>query len=372
VQDTAISAEALMPDGPYNLWRNGETSRRVKDLAGAFAQLPHLPKMLKASAILDTLADGCEKGTFVLRLTRPDGTFRSWWMLRPDENALQDSALELVLPKGAELAELVPALLLPGKLPGLWQANEITVKSTGEYFSGSTVVQVDRVGYQEPMRIPRAGQPVLDKAIAAAVERGLLWLRSGPASILGEAIPPGILSPSAVLCPPPSVIAPAEILPENLPEAWKGDTTNGLSVATCLSVKAGKILPWRTVRDALGAAMQARFLELAEGSAAWPCDFPVAQSVRFKVAVSPGDGGGIGPRVPQPAMLVVSAELEPSEIQELGDIVPKLLEIKARTNTPIRFHVRIEMGDGKALPSSEVADEANSLLRGVKEGLELR
>ena len=71
-------------------------------------------------------------------------------------------------------------------------------------------------------------------------------------------------------------------------------------------------------------------------------------------------------------MLVVSAELEPSEIQELGDIVPKLLEIKARTNTPIRFHVRIEMGDGKALPSSEVADEANSLLRGVKEGLELR
>ena len=88
VQDTAITAEALLPDGPYNLWREGETSRRVKDLAGAFAQLPHLPKMLKASAILDTLVDGCEKGTFVLRLIRPDGTSRSWWMSRPDENVL--------------------------------------------------------------------------------------------------------------------------------------------------------------------------------------------------------------------------------------------------------------------------------------------
>jgi hypothetical protein len=40
IQDTAITAEALLPDGPYDLWKKGETSRRVKDLAGAFAQLP--------------------------------------------------------------------------------------------------------------------------------------------------------------------------------------------------------------------------------------------------------------------------------------------------------------------------------------------
>ncbi|UJS18027.1 MAG: DUF499 domain-containing protein [Candidatus Jettenia sp.] len=106
VQDTAITAEALLPHGPYNLWRQGETSRRVKDLAGAFAQLPHLPKMIKTKAILDTLAEGCEQGTFVLRLTRPDSTFRTWWMSRPDENALNDPALELVLPEFAELNEI--------------------------------------------------------------------------------------------------------------------------------------------------------------------------------------------------------------------------------------------------------------------------
>ncbi|MBF0245070.1 MAG: ATP-binding protein, partial [Planctomycetes bacterium] len=46
VQDTTIAADALLPEGPYDLWREGETSRRVKDLSGAFAQLPHLPKML--------------------------------------------------------------------------------------------------------------------------------------------------------------------------------------------------------------------------------------------------------------------------------------------------------------------------------------
>ncbi|MEJ7637814.1 MAG: hypothetical protein WKF75_07485 [Singulisphaera sp.] len=37
IQETAVSYEALLPGGPYDLWRSGET-RRVKDLVGAFAQ----------------------------------------------------------------------------------------------------------------------------------------------------------------------------------------------------------------------------------------------------------------------------------------------------------------------------------------------
>lgn len=111
VQDTAVTAEALLPDGPYNLWKGGETNRRVKDLAGAFAQLPHLPKMLKAQAIVETLVEGCFQGTFVLKLTRPDRTFRTWWRTRPDNAALSDPALELVLPEAAELSEISGALL---------------------------------------------------------------------------------------------------------------------------------------------------------------------------------------------------------------------------------------------------------------------
>ncbi|MBM4084628.1 MAG: ATP-binding protein, partial [Planctomycetes bacterium] len=266
VQDTAITAEALLPDGPYNLWRPGETSRRVKDLAGAFAQLPHLPKMLRAGAILDTLANGCEKGTFVLRLVRPDGTSRTWWMVRPDENALNDPAMELVLPEAAELVELVPELLAPKRLPELWPDEEITVKDVGDYFAGGNTVQVDRGGYQEPMPIPRIGPAVLEKSVAAAVENGILWMLSGPASILGEPIPAGVLTAAAKLCAPPAPIAAAGVLPENLPGAWKDDEASGLSIATALSVKVGKTLPWKTVRDVVSGALQARFLELAEGS----------------------------------------------------------------------------------------------------------
>ncbi len=312
----------------------------------------------------------------MLRLTRPDGTSRSWWMSRPDENALNDPAMELVLPEAAVLTDIAPALFAPKKLPGLWTADEIAVQAVFDYFGGKTVVQVDRGGYQEPMQIPKAAQEVVETAIAAAVADGAIWLLSGPASILGEPIPAGVLNASGKLCVPPVVIAAAEILPENLKDAWKGGVASGLSIATALSVKAGKTLPWKTVRDVIGGALQARFLELDAGSQAWPCDFPSAQFVTVKVATAGGKGGigGTGGTggVPTPKMLVAVADLEPSQVQDLGDIVPKLLDVKNKSNVPIRFQVRIELGDGKTMPSAEAAQKANVILKGVKEGLQLQ
>jgi len=49
-----------------------------------------------------------------------------------------------------------------------------------------------------------------------------------------------------------------------------------------------------------------------------------------------------------------------------------LLEIKSKDNTPIRFQLRIEMGDGKTLPSEETAQKVNSLLKGVKDEMQLK
>jgi hypothetical protein len=296
-------------------------------------------------------------------------------MSRPDENALNDPAVELVLPKAAVLTDITPALLAPKKLPGLWNADEIAVKAIFDYFSGITSVQVDRGGYQEPMHIPKAEQTVVETAIGTAVANGAIWLLSGPASILGEPIPAGVLNASGKLCVPPAPIAAAEILPENLKEAWKDGVASGLSIATALSVKAGKTLPWKTVRDVISGALQARFLELDIKSQAWPCDFPSAQFAKFKVAAAGGKGGtgatGVG-GVATPKTLVAVADLEPSQVQDLGDVMPKLLEVKTKTNTPIRFQVRIEMGDGKTVPLAEVAQKANAILKGVKEGLQLQ
>lgn len=372
VQDTAITAEALLPDGPYNLWKGGETSRRVKDLAGAFAQLPHLPKMLKAQAIVETLVDGCAQGTFVLKLTRPDRTFRTWWRYRPDEAALSDPALELVLPEAAELTEIPGALLAPDELPDLWTGDEITAQDVAEYFEGTKVVQVDRGGYPEPMTVPKASAEVVNAAIAESVELGRVWLLAGPASLLSEEIPAGVLTPSAKLRRPPAAISAAALLPENLGSAWQDGSASAMAIATALSQDAGATLPWKTVRDAIAGALQARFIELTEDSTEWPCEFAAAKSVRVKVAeAQPGGGGGGGGKGGRaggsPNIKTAEAEFEPSQLQDLGDAVPKLLDIKAKSNVPLRFHVRLEIGDGVTPPDQKVVDEVNDALDGLSD-----
>jgi hypothetical protein len=98
-------------------------------------------------------------------------------------------------------------------------------------------------------------------------------------------------------------------------------------------MKVGKTLPWKTVRDSINAALQARFLEVAEASQAWPCDLPSAQFAKFKVASGADrvETGWRGVADVAPGMILVAAvELQPAQVQDLGDIVPKLLEVRAR------------------------------------------
>lgn len=381
VQDTAITAEALLPDGPYNLWRGGETSRRVKDLAGAFAQLPHLPKMLKSQAIVETLVEGCVQGTFVLKLTRPDRTFRTWWRSRPDNAALADPALELVLPEAAELAEIPGGLLAHGVLPELWSSDEITLQDALDYFDGKRVIQVNRGSFTEPVAVPKASQAVVEAAVGEAVIDGKIWVLSGPASLLSESIPAGVLTPASRLRLPPEAIAATAILPENLPNAWKDGETNALAIATALSQSNGNTLPWRTVKDAISGAIQARFIILADGSASWPCEMSSAKTVKLTMPQTPpgktsgaeNTAGGGTDHVAETLTnkRIGKSDLEPSEVQDLADVIPQLLELKNKYSTPIQFSIRIECGDGNQIPKPELVEEINKILRQINEDLKI-
>ena len=319
--------------------------------------------------------DGCEKGAFVFRLPRPDGTFRTWWRAKPDDAALNDPALELVLPESAELADISPELLKPKNLDELWKSDTITLKELCGYFAGSKVIQVDRGGYKEPVTIPKIGRAALDRSVVSAVEQGHLWMTSGPASLLAEPVPPGVLGDSSSLYAPPLPINATDLMPEVLPAAWKDGSTNGLSIATALSQKAGKTLPWKTVKDAIGGAVQARFIEFDPISGAWPCDFPAALQAKFRVpAAGAGTGGGGGPDIPrqQSKVLVANAELSVAELQDLGDNVSQLQALKAKHNFPLQFIVSIRVGSENDTPTPEVQKAINDVLATVKEDLRLR
>jgi hypothetical protein len=363
IQETAVSADALLPDGPYALWRPGETARRVNDLVGAFAQFAHLPKMLNRKAILETLVGGCRDGLFVLKLTRPDRSVRTYWRQAVDDAALKEPGLEVVLPESAGLSEIPPSLLVPGRLPGLWAGPEIPVRAAHEYFGGGKVVKIQREGYEEPVVIPAAESAVVEGAVAAAVRDGALWLTNGPASILGEDVPPGILTPEATLQSPPQAIPAPDLLPAKLPGAWKDGSPTAMAIAVNLSQIAGKTLPWSVVRAAIQGTIQARFIEVDQGD--WPCDLAAAAHTSFRLPSTPPPKK---PEVHEPTPGVVRgrAEVTPAQLQDLADQIGALKKVAAGHDLKVR--VEVELG-GEGRPPQDVIDRVNEILQLVNEDM---
>lgn len=365
IEETAISAEALLPDGPYNLWRAGETRQWVKDLVGAFAQVPHLPKMLNRAAIVETITRGSAEGTFVLRLTRPDKSVRTWWRSEPDDTALKDSGLEVVLPDSAELTELNSTQLMPGKTPGLWKGEEVAVGDVRAHFAGGVVAKVDRGGYEELVSIPKASADVVDAALLRAVKEGKLWLTSGPASLWQEDVPAGVLTAGAALRQAPAPIGAPQLLPSVLVDAWKDQATTAETLAVALAQKQGVSLPWPLVKAAIHGALQARLIELLPDSGPWPCEFSGARLVKLRVS----ERGSVMP-LPAPAgARIARAELRPNELQDLADIIADLAQEAAGHS--LKISVELQVGSETTAPN-ELITKLNEMLASVSQRLKLQ
>ena len=370
IQETAISAEAMMPGGPYDLWREDEQSRRVKDLVGAFAQFPKLPKMLRSKEILDTIVQGVLQGIWVAQIVRPDRTTKTFWQTTIDEPALKDASLEVWLPEFATLSELAPDLLADQKLPGLWSDEEIGVQDVYDYFAGGHTVSVPQEGYEETLTIPKCESADVETAISQAVEQGLVWLNNEPASILKEPVPAGVLNASAILRPPPERIDVTELMGDSIPDAWKNDKANALAIAAALSTQRGMTLPWHTVKSAIDDGIRARWIELSDSNITWPCDFNGAQQVVLQIPQNEKIREDEKDRYqPTPSgTLIAEAALEANGIQDLADQIPDIA--KAAVGNNLKFNVRIEFS-GETPPNPEQVQKINELLSDVSDDLKL-
>ena len=368
IQESAVSPDALLPGGPYQLWRDEEESRPVRDLVGAFARFPHLPKMLNRQAIVDTIVRGCEEGYFVARLSRPDKSIHTWWRQAPPSQALDDPQLDVVLPDKAELVGVPPNVLRPGAVDDLWSSPQVTVAAIRAFFDGTHTVTVSRSGYEEPMPVPRVPPSVIDEAVRTGVKEGWLWLTSGPASLLGEDLPPALVTGDAVLQAPPEPISPLDLLPNSLTAAWQGGRTDAMSLGVALSKKTGLTLPWLTVRDAIDAAFRGRMLERAPGSGDWPCQYSSASAISIVVPAG-------GPAVAAPAPTVAgdtrasnAASLKPNQLQDLVDVLPDLIKLSAGHDLTFRLAVEIK---GKERPDDKVVAAVNKLFKDLDDELQI-
>jgi hypothetical protein len=362
IESTAVNAEALLPGGPFDLWSAGDKSRFVKDLVGAFAATAKLPKMLNRSDILETVLLGCEAGEFVLRVTRADKSTRTFWKSRPDDTAVQEPSLEVVLSDAATLSELDGTLLAHGQLPGLWEQDTMTLARLGAYFSGKHFVAIDKGGYTENLAIPAATPEAIVAAIASAVKNSRLWLVNGTISVWGEEPPIGIINSEALLLPPPPLVGSIEVLPTHLPIAWSADESNAHLVHDALSAKTGKPLPWPRVAQALDEAFRLGLVERTLDSGIWPCDLGGAAAVKFRfrqnAAKDQPAANGYGSRT-------ASADLQTHEVQELADQIDALRE--ATAGLPLRIRVTLEIGDNSPVDQA-VVDKVNAVLSKIRVG----
>lgn len=340
--------------------------------------------MLNSKAVLDTLIDGCKSGIFVLQLPRPDGSTRTFWRDQPESEVLKDAALEAVLPEKATLGNLLPTLLLPGELPELWQSDTLTLKALREYFSGSTIVQVQKNGYAEPMPIPQTAAGVLDYAVQNLVQQGRLWLLHGNTSLWREEVPEGALADDVELRSSPTPLSFTDVLPTNLASAWSsGEVTTALNILEALSEKAGVRLPWALVRDALKGAFSAGVLQRSTDSGQWPCDLAGASAVKVQLpqGTTPGtgtsstDSSGAHEQeevtYPNGRTLVTEAELETNEIQNLEEQLDDLQRTATESGLELKFKVQIKL-TGEARPSDDAIAKLNELLKEVSQDFDLK
>jgi len=366
VVETPVNPEAILPDGPYRLWEEGDDARLASQLSEAFARFPRLPKLLKPELVTRTVLGGVRDGLLAARLKRPDGSFRTWWREDVEPVAANDDQLEIVLPGKARLARLGHRLLSPGTLPGLWIGGggdtfePLTVKALLKYFAGDHVATIAREGYEDHLPVPACTSDIVLRAVAKAVADGTLWVTNPPATAWKEPVPAGTLTPDADLRPPPEPVAAQDLTKEELEQAWSENRTNGLALNQALGKKRRAMVPWGVVREGITAAVNGRWLVRAEDSGPIECTYDQAH----KVILEKPKLGPTPKPAPQPTP--ISVELDSTQMQDLADRLPDLLAAIGAAELWFGVH---------ASASGEVADEerdqVNEILGEVLPGLKL-
>lgn len=371
ITDLPLTPDAILPGSAsgYDLWREDEDRRRVKTIVGAFAERPKLPKMLRRKDLLETVANGCLQGLYVLSLPRPDGTARTWWRMPVEEEVLADDALEAVQNKAAVLDALDPGLLAPGKLEGLDFRNGLKVADLVTYFDGFTLtIDHPDEGWTEEKPIPRCPEAKVLEAVGAAVKAGTVWLTSGTASVWGEAPPPGIVTKAAVLRVPPEPISVSSLTPEALPDAWSSGKATAHSIAEAVAAQRGVVaLPWKVVETAITGAMNSGFIKALPGAVGWPCQPHEAAAVEFALPEASKAKDGPKPKefdedqqpAPTPKPKFQEAVLDSSQMVELVEGMGEVLA--AAGHLTLRFRVAVEFADGE-VASPEIAAKLSAAL----------
>lgn len=362
-----IDPDSIMPGGPYANWVTGQPFQPVEDIYKIFGRNPAMPKLLSSKVVLNTIELGVRKGIFALKYTTPGDGSEQWFWKSEITVADWEKHSQVWLPDQADLQSISPSAILPASLAGLWPEDEdasVKLSDLCQWFDGSHTF-VDQIDddYALDRPIPKTDHKAVRKAVSRAVEDSRLWLIVGEESIFGEEPSDLQLTSEATLRKPPAPIAPVDLLPANLPEAWNGNETTGSDLYSVLRNNRG--LPWPKAMflESLNAGIAQGFYKLSDGAGALQ-DFGAASNAKI-VIENTVKATSVKPTSTKPAYAgyeTPEVELQIHELQDLEENIDRLNSLLSGCDMRVIVKLR---ASGQA---SEKARDVNKLLNEIKKG----
>lgn len=366
-----IDPDSIMPDGPYANWVIGQPCQPVEDIYKLFGRNPSMPKLLSSKVVLNTIELAVRKGILALKYITPaDGSELWFWKAEITVSDWEKHA-EVWIPKEAELQLLNASAILPDSLPGLWpEGGDASVKLSElcHWFDGEhTFEEKLDDDYTIDRPVPKAGQAAVHKAAGRAVEDGKLWLVIGEDSVFEQEPTSLQMDANAELRKPPEPLAPVDLLPANLPDAWNQNSATGEGLYGELRKVKGLPWPKKMFLEALNAGIAQGFFARKEGSGEFQ-DYDSAATTGILID-SKKKTEALPPTKSQPTFdgfETPDVELQVHELQDLEENIDKLNSLLSGCDMRVVVKIRAS-GEAKNL-SAEVSE----LLEKIKKGWSLR
>lgn len=363
-----IDPDSIMPGGPYAQWVEGQPYQPVEDIYKVFGRNPAMPKLLSRQVVVNTIEIAVRKGILALRYVTPGDGSELWFWKAEITAANWEKHSEVWIPSDATLTSLNASAILPEALPGLWPSDAdavVTLAELCQWFDGThRFTETLEEDYVIDRPVPRADASFVHRAVARAVGEGRLWLVAGEESIFAEEPSVHQLHAASELRCPPKWLAPVDLLPANLPDAWDQNATTVESLYEGLRVARGVPWPKRLFLDALNAGIAQGFYARSSGTGA------ISDFEAFRDEAIVIEHKAPKPLPPSPGKQktgftgfeTAEVELQIHELQDLEEHIDQLNNVLSGCDMRIVVKIR---ASGEATGK---ADEVVALLKKIKKG----
>lgn len=363
-----IDPDSIMPGGPYANWVTGQPYQPVEDLYKVFGRNPAMPKLLSRNVVLRTIELAVRKGILALRYVTPGDGSEVWFWKSDITVAGWEKHSEAWIPAEATLASVNATAILPEALPGLWPAGPdafVTLGEVCQWFDGDhRFEEVIEEDYKIERPVPKADHASVHRAVARAVQDGRLWLVIGEESIYGEEPSVHQLQAAAELRLPPEHLAPFDLLPATLPDAWDAQATTVAKLYAAVRVSKGLPWPKGLFLNALNAGIAQGFYSRTAGAGDLP-DYDTAKDEAIVIsekAPKPSPTPGGKPKPTFPGYESPEAELQIHELQDLEEHIDKLNSLLSGCDMRVVVKIRAK-GD-----AAGKTDAVAEILEKIKKG----